>query len=153
MGLCSKVNVSCRHAIKLWHFTKSPDHITENGDFNNSTCLFSSLFGTCRCAHPGDILWWADSVECRLPTALVFLLLHFLTSTCVCNAVCVCETPEDIWRADQTQCYQKEKGSFILDTAAWAESFLWKDSRQSFSLLFITFFPFLFTLGDSLWLH
>lgn len=28
-------------------------------------------------------IWWADSVECALPRALVLLSLHFLTCTCV----------------------------------------------------------------------
>lgn len=55
--------------------------------------------------------------------------------------ICVHKTPKDIPRATkgQTQCYQKEKGSLILDVAARMESYLWRNSL----LLFFPFFPLL----------
>lgn len=59
----------------------------------------------------------------------------------------VCKTPEDISGATkgQTQCYQTEKGSLILDAAAWTDSYLWKEGG-TLSLLLL-FFPFFLLLS------
>lgn len=119
--------------------------------FNNNTCLFIFYYFL---EHAGVrfwiyTIWRADSVECMLPRAVMPLSLHFLTFMCVCDASVCAKKPQDISGVTkgQTQCYQTEKGSLILDAAAWTVISV-KRRRQSCSPPFL---PFSFSFCHSCW--
>ncbi len=101
-------------------------------------------------------IWWADSVECMLPRALVLLSLHFLTCTCVyVMHGCV----QNTWghfrsdkRPDTMLSDRKRKFNF---RCSCMNRFI-SVKRRRHSLSPPPFLPFLspsVTLVDSLWLY
>lgn len=95
--------------------------------FNSNTCLLMFFLEHAGVRFRRYSIWWADNIECMLPRAFRTSITTFShLYVCICDASVCAKCPKDISGATkgQTQCYQKEKGSFILDAAAWTQTYI-----------------------------
>lgn len=116
----------------------------------HSTSQKMSLF------HNSPLIWfwehagvclWRCMMSCQLKMCTAQSSEAFLTCMCVCRASLCTRKHLKTFQEQQkssTQCYQTEKGSWILDVcvSVWTETYLWEEEGP----LLPHFLPFSFLL-------
>lgn len=106
-------------------------HVLKMSLFNNLPLIWFS-------EHAGVCLWRC-MMSCQLKMCTAQSAEAFLTCMCVCGAsLCARKHPRTFQQQkSSTQCYQTEKGSWILDAAVWTAIFVRRRlSSSSFSFSF-----------------